>query len=191
MVAPALPTAKITSDEFLATADHDSGYLELIEGEVYAMAGGASIPHQSISTNLMAMLFGLGLHQSGMLFHAPLTVLLDEHNSPEPDIFWLSPANPARIEKNRVAGAPDLIIEILSPSTGFRDRNSKYLAYQRAGVKEYWIVDPACATLEVYTLLDSSYARYGVFTEGGQFTSPALTRDVKLTGIFPETPSDE
>jgi Uma2 family endonuclease len=85
-------------------------------------------------------------------------------------------------------GPPDLIVEILSPSTEARDRKAKYSLYERHGVREYWMVNPDERFIEVYTLADGTYKRAGVFVAGedAEFASPLLGKPVALAGIFTE-----
>ncbi len=68
-----------------------------------------------------------------------------------------------KITKNRVKGTPDLIIEVLSPSTGLKDRNQKYNVYEEYGVKEYWLVDPSNRTIEVLGFENGKYQQRRVF----------------------------
>jgi Uma2 family endonuclease len=89
----------------------------------------------------------------------------------QPDVFVLLNDNLQKITEARVICAPDLAIEISSPSTAIHDRHRKYVAYARAGVKEYWIADPKAHTIEVLFLEDGAYRSAGVFS--GEQTLPS------------------
>ena len=77
----------------------------------------------------------------GLVYPGPIDVELNAHHIYQPDIIFISNSNKSIIHEKRIYGAPDLVIEILSPGTAKYDRNEKFVAYQAAGVKEYWIVD--------------------------------------------------
>jgi Uma2 family endonuclease len=85
----------------------------------------------------------------GKAFIAPVELYLDEHNIHEPDVLYLSPDTRCKVEEKRLRGAPELVIEVLSPRTARYDRQEKYRAYEQHQVSEYWIVDPVHETVEV------------------------------------------
>ena len=85
---------------------------------------------------------------------------------PQPDVMWVAAGSRCVIDKKRLIGPPDLIIEILSPSTEANDRSDKYTLYERHSVREYWIVNPEHRFIEVYTHDGSGFARRGVFIAG-------------------------
>jgi Uma2 family endonuclease len=176
--------ARMSAEEFDAHPEHDGGYIELIEGVVF-MVGGASVEHQRLLRKLF--LYLNDLVKTGEWFSAPLTLELEGNNRPEPDIFWIAPQTAVTFEHARVIGAPTLIIEILSTSTGKQDKTTKYDVYERNGVREYWLADPNMGTIDVYILRDGKYARLGTYGEGDSFESPSLGAAVTLTGIFEPT----
>ncbi|WP_338117916.1 Uma2 family endonuclease [Parageobacillus thermoglucosidasius] len=103
------------------------------------------------------------------VFISPLGILLsaseDDENPDtvvQPDISVF--CHPEQIEEKGAKGAPTLVIEVLSPSTAFKDRNEKFYLYERFGVQEYWIVDPAHQTIEIYGLVNSKFAKRNVLT---------------------------
>ena len=101
----------------------------------------------------------------------------------QPDISVI--CDDEKLSKNGCIGAPDLIVEILSPSTALKDRNHKFNLYQKHGVKEYWLVDPYHQTIEIYYLQDGFYQERKVFGKEDKLTSflyPELSID--LTVIF-------
>jgi Uma2 family endonuclease len=176
-------TPLITADEFALLPDSDgASYVELIEGEVIVEGGAADI-HQMRLLRMMSHF--LPRVKTGTWRIAPLSVRLDDHNVFEPDIFWISPDNTrcTLIDPRTWRGAPDLVIEILSPSTQRRDRDKKFHVYESSGVTEYWLVDPIDDFLEVYRLNDQAkYVRVATAGVGESFESRvlALTIDVDL-----------
>jgi Uma2 family endonuclease len=145
---------------------------EAFDGKVYAMSPAPTPKHQSVLTELMVE-FGAFLRgKQCRVFSSPIDVCLfsDKDTSDEDIKDWVQPdlavvCNPDKIGDKRITGAPDLIVEILSPSTAKVDRVLKYSKYEQAGVREYWIVDPLHETVEVFLLEDSSYIRGGVYTK--------------------------
>lgn len=85
-----------------------------------------------------------------------------------------------KIKDTNIVGAPDLVIEVLSPSTARNDRSIKFNSYEKAGVKEYWIVDPANMFVEVYELKDTSFQQTGIYEQEDSIT----------VGVFPELKID-
>ena len=88
----------------------------------------------------------------------------------QPDVLVLLNTGSAKITESRVVGAPDLAIEVASPSTAIHDKHRKYIAYAHAGVKEYWIVDSKAHTVELLRLENGTYYSMGVFS--GEQTLP-------------------
>ena len=121
----------------------------------------------------------------GTVFLAPLPVRLWPGKIREPDIFFIAREHQDRIGE-RFCGVPDLVIEITSPSTLRTDRVEKFVEYARAGVQEYWIVDPAQRSVEVYILVEGAYVLHGHWKGEGEALSRLLSGfRVSLTGIFP------
>ena len=117
--------------------------------------------HQEILNEINFSIFSfLKKHPIGKIRIAPYGVYLDEKNVFEPDLIFISNENLHKIKRNGLHGTPDLVIEILSPSTAKYDKVQKKNLYERHGVREYWIVDPE--TKEVQ----------GFFLDGDAFNSP-------------------
>lgn len=127
----------------------DGRRYEVIGGEL-VMAPGPGSDHQAISRDLEFLLLRFVRERKlGEVFDAPLDVILDEDNVFQPDLLFVAAANLAIVRKAGVFGAPDLVVEVLSSSTAENDRYHKRDAYERSGVKEYWLVDPENRTIEV------------------------------------------
>jgi Uma2 family endonuclease len=95
--------------------------------------------------------------EDGFLVYSPMDVKLDEGNILQPDILYVCAERKDQIVKACVEGAPDLVVEILSPSTGYYDLRQKKDIYEKYGVKEYIIVDPIEQSVELYALKDGAY----------------------------------
>jgi Uma2 family endonuclease len=117
----------------------------LIDGEHYVTPS-PNTKHQSISANLTAMLWiYLKQHRVGQVFAAPLDVVFSGLDVVEPDILYISHERAGVLTDQHVRGAPDLVVEILSPGTRKTDEITKRKLYERSGVREYWVIDPKCA----------------------------------------------
>lgn len=151
-------------------AGDESERIELIDGVPYMMAP-PSTEHQRILMELSGQLFNFLKGKKCRVFPAPFGVRLfsekgdspeDEGDVLEPDISVVCDRD--KLDAHGCKGAPDFIIEILSPSTQRRDRFDKFSLYQRAGVREYWIVDPDRKNILAMTLEDGSYHAPQVYT---------------------------
>ena len=96
-------------------------------------------------------------NNKGLLVQAPLDVKFDDGNILQPDILYVAEERVAALVKDRIEGAPDLVIEILSPSNAYYDLRTKKDIYEKYGVKEYIIIDPIQQTSELYALKDGAY----------------------------------
>lgn len=122
--------------------------------------------------------------RAGQAFVSLIEVYLDEHNIYEPDVLYLAPDSPCRVEEKRLVGAPDLVVEVLLPSTAKYDRQEKYQAYEQPSVREYWIVDPVHDVMEVWTLDEGQFNRQGAYAGEDSFTSRTLGEMVSVKDIF-------
>jgi Uma2 family endonuclease len=160
---------------------------ELIDGEAYAMAPAPTTRHQRIVQNLAGLLFNCFRGQPCRPFIAPTDVKLSEFDVVQPD--GLVVCDRAKIGEAAIVGAPDLVIEILSPTTEARDRREKRALYERFGVPEYWIVSQS-GFVEVYAL--DEQGRYPAPTLAGldeSFTSPRFPEfSVNVQDLFEDVP---
>src|SRR5258708_14880926 len=170
MAAVVEKSAKRWTYEEYYKLDDDQRY-EIIDGNLL-MAPAPDTSHQNWSRNLFRILDEyVRKHKLGEVFYAPLDVILDAGNVIEPDLVFVSTANAGLIQRRGVFGAPDLLIEIVSPSSVRRDRYDKKELYARFGVKEYWIGDPANRTLEILTLKNGRYELHCLAGEKGKLAS--------------------
>jgi Uma2 family endonuclease len=110
----------------------------------------------------------------GKIYSAPTDVVLDEENTVQPDLVFVAIANLAIIQPRAIFGAPDLLVELISPGSVRRDRIEKKDLYARFGVKEYWIGDPANKSLEILTLKEDRYELHCAAETQGRLTSLVL-----------------
>jgi Uma2 family endonuclease len=133
---------------------------ELMDGELLMVPAPTTL-HQIVSQNIEFLLLQhVRATGCGRILHAPVDVVLGEgkrRDVVQPDIVFISNARAHIVTKPEVAGAPDLVIEILSPGTEDRDRGYKRTLYERMGVREYWIVDPEGRTVEVFRAGQSGF----------------------------------
>jgi Uma2 family endonuclease len=121
----------------------------------------------------------------GVILHAPCDVILSEANVVQPDILFVRKERSGIIGEANLKGAPDLIIEILSPATRSKDLELKRKTYARFGVQEYWIVDPDAETVEVLAWSETGYVTAGSYVKSDCLSSTLLS-DLKLalTEVF-------
>jgi Uma2 family endonuclease len=153
-VKPATPETtaglKLTYDDFVLFPD-DGKRHELIDGEHYVTPS-PNLKHQRVSGALY-LLIGSWLqdHPVGEIFYAPFDVVFSQHDVVEPDLLYVSNARTTQVlTPANVQGAPDLVIEIGSPSTRQRDETIKRRLYERSAVSEYWVVDPDIDVVRIY-----------------------------------------
>ncbi len=150
----------------------------------------APIPlHQYISGELELQLrLYVKRHQSGQVFDAPIDVVFNDENIVQPDILFISRENEKIITEKNIQGAPDLIVEILSPGTAYNDLINKKDLYQKFGVQEYWIVDPLKQWIEIYTVQGQEYTLHQRASGSGSVTSRILEGlTIQLKDIFPKS----
>ena len=156
---------------------------ELIDGEAFCMSPGPGVVHQSLLVELAAELRAYFKGKECRVYAAPFDVMLPEGDEPEdeidtvvqPDLMIV--CDKSKIQRNGIKGAPDVVFEILSPSTARRDLDDKFRLYERAGVKEYVIVDPRNRVIHAHCRDDK-----------GRFSFRKIygADDVLEFGLFPE-----
>ncbi len=157
----------------LLVMPNDGKRREIIDGDLYVTPS-PRFSHQNIVLKLAVALENyLEAHPLGKLAIAPLDVIFGEHDVTEPDIIFVLNEH-RKILQDWVRGAPDLVVEILSPTTSSIDRGPKLRAYAKYGVAEYWIVDPAQRAVEVYGLTPEGYQLARDFSQSEVLSSPML-----------------
>lgn len=149
-----------TYDDYLALPE-DGPRMELLEGRLEVVPG-PDVDHKRCGFRLARLLADfVEKHDLGEVFIAPFDVLLGDHDTPQPDIMFVTKAHAARIVKRGIEGPPDLAIEILSPGSRSRDWVKKQRIYQKYGVLEYWLVDPDARSISVLVLETEGYEPRG------------------------------
>lgn len=167
------PQGKWTYEDWLKLPD-DGWQYEVIDGELF-MTPAPTIQHQRASRNLgWATITFVRKRDLGEVFFAPIDVYLPGQETPvQPDIVFVRREREEIIRERGIEGVPDLIVEVLSPASWWKDRKVKYPLYERAGVPELWIVDPE-GTVEVYVLRGEVYALLGRWEKGETARSGVL-----------------
>ena len=142
-------THKMTYDQYCLLPEDRNQY-ELFDGEL-VMTPSPSREHQKIVLRLARFLAEHVDQQSlGEVYVSPLDAIFDPYTVLQPDILFVSKARLAEVAGERIEGVPDLVVEVLSPSTFYKDLRRKMTVYSQFGVEEYWIVDPETKTIELY-----------------------------------------
>ena len=159
---------------------------QLIEGEL-VMSPAPGFEHFRSSKRVFVRLYRL-IEDAGKgeVIYAPVDLYLDEENVYQPDIMVVLKGSKAKITSKGVYGAPDVVVEVLSPSTAYYDLRVKKKVYERAGVREYWIVDPMERSLEIYTNSEEGFKLTSRVVEKGKVFSKVLDIDLDLEEVFKE-----
>ena len=166
------PKIKFTVNDYM-TAPPDKRF-QLLNGEMVLVPA----PTNRHQTTLRELL--LRVHQFvsrnglGQVWPAPLDVVLSSYDVVQPDLFYVSDERSSIITDANIQGAPDLVVEILSPGTAVYDRGYKRTLYGRSGVREYWLVDLDTSTVEVLTTRDQELVTETTCGRRDTMTSPVL-----------------
>jgi len=149
---------KITYADYLKIDDNNR--YEIFNGEL-CMVPAPSTSHQSISRNLEFLIWNF-VKQKGLgnVFDAPIDIVFDDDEVFQPDIVFIKSENQSIVGKNAIQGVPDLIVEIVSPSSTFYDTVEKKEVYGKYGVKEYWLVFPDEKVIEIFILGKEGYLEF-------------------------------
>ena len=183
MPATTIEKKRYTYEDYLKTPEGER--YELIEGDL-VMTPSPVTKHQRLSRHIaFAIDKFVTDHKLGEIFIAPYDVCLDDENVVQPDILFVSKERAGIVGEKNIQGAPDMVIEILSESTAYRDLVQKKRLYARFGVREYWIVDPGEEFVEIYCLKDNVYALWKSFSKNETLESPMFPDfRIELTTIF-------
>jgi Uma2 family endonuclease len=187
-VRPPTGTAnvKFTYDDFL-NFPNDGKRHEIIDGEHFVTPS-PNAKHQTVSMNLsVALGHFLRRRRIGSVFAAPFDVVFSDLDVVEPDLLYISRERADVLTDQHVRGAPDLVIEIFSPSTRKTDEVIKRNLYQRYGVSEYWVVDPELETIKIYRRVDDAFVRVAELSveHADMLTTPLLPEfSMRLADVF-------
>ena len=173
----------LTYQDYLKTPDDERW--ELLNGEL-TMAASPNTAHQIITGNLFWHLLSFVKEGSvGKVFVSPFDVVLSPNNVVQPDVLFVSTEQQSIITADNVKGAPALVVEVTSPSTAGRDRESKRRIYAAHRVGEYWLVDPDSSTISVMVLQGQAFREVGNYGMEDVLTSPTLPGlALKMRDIF-------
>lgn len=166
------PRIKFTVREYMTTPE-DKRY-QLLDGEMI-LAPSPTTKHQRILVNLVRSLSSILVDRNlGRVWTAPLDVVLSDYDVAQPDLLFVSGERADIVTEANIQGAPDLVVEILSPSTAGYDRGYKQILYGRHGVREYWVVDPDAETVEVLVEGEEGLVPLGSYGNSGELITPLL-----------------
>ncbi len=156
-------------------------YIKLPEGVPYQLVGGQlvkepspTVRHQRLQSWLgTAMILYCREHDAGEVLYAPMDVYLSDTDVYQPDILFISKER-SSIVTDQIHGAPDIVVEILSPSTAYIDLGHKRYIYAESGVREYWIIDPQERSVVVYSNFDGAFQRQCEARAEGEVWSEVL-----------------
>ena len=177
------PRINFTVDDYMTTPD-DKRY-QLLDGELI-LAPAPKDKHQAIVVALLVALHQF-VNQNGLgwVRVSPYDVVLSRTDVIQPDILFVSNARSSVITEANIQGAPDLVVEILSPGTARYDRGYKRTLYSRHGVLEYWLVDPEAETVEVLSQGDSGLTPGATYRGDDALMSPLLAGlSIDLKAVF-------
>ena len=168
------PKPKYTYEDYCELPDDGNRY-EVIDGVLY-MAPAPHPRHQRILFNLAALFapFAIGENALGEAFFAPIDVIFASEDVFQPDLIFISRERLHIITDRGLEAAPDLVVEVLSPSTRFRDLNLKRQRYVHFGVPEYWTIDPETRTILALTLSGGEYLERGTYGVGDELTTSLI-----------------
>jgi Uma2 family endonuclease len=183
----------LTYEDYKALSASTDDRYELIDGEIY-MVPAPTVAHQVVSRNLSVL---LQLHarakSCGLVLYAPVDVVVGagaRRSVVQPDVLFVSNDRMGIVTKAEIVGAPDLVVEILSPGTAERDRSQKKALYSRNRVREYWIVDVELESIEVFALSARGYERPVRYEEGDTLISAVVPGlEVSVAEVFMGQPT--
>ena len=177
MKPAAAPSVKFTYEDFV-NFPNDGKRHEILDGE-RVVTPSPNTKHQVVSMNLTrAFVLYLERHHVGYVFAAPFDVVFSDLDVVEPDLLYVSRERAGILTETHVRGAPDLVVEILSPETRKTDEVTKRKLYDRFDVREYWVLDPELDTIKVYR------REPGVFARAAELSAEA--GDVLTTPLLPD-----
>ncbi|MBA3830772.1 MAG: Uma2 family endonuclease [Chthoniobacterales bacterium] len=182
----ATDTRRLTVEDYRRLPEDDWRY-QLIDGEI-VMSPSPSFFHQTILLNLSDILSPhVRKRNLGKVRFAPLDFYLDDNNVYQPDILFISRARESIIQEDGLHGAPDFVVEVLSPRTARYDFNAKRSGYARSGVGELWLVYPKATRVDVFHLQENAETPVASYSLGQTFQSPLFPDlDICTDEIFAE-----
>lgn len=173
----------ITYEQYAQMPDDGNRY-EIVDGVLELMTPSPSVRHQKILRKISTA-FDNNCKEDGEFYFAPLDVIFTPDNVLQPDFIFILKENLNIITEHGVEGTPDIVGEILSPSTRKKDKADKFETYQRFRVKEYWVIDPETEIMEQFVLTDNGYLLQKVYQEHETVHSSLLNCiNISMAEIF-------
>jgi len=167
-----VPGLRMSYEEFLEWCDEDT-WAEWVDGEVIVLSP-ASKRHQELAGFLTHVLrVYVEAYDLGWVCSAPFLMKLEQGR--EPDVLFVAREHLDRLKENYLDGPADLVIEIVSPDSIERDRGTKFVEYEAAGVREYWLIDPLRERAEFYQLDEEGFYRSVLSDAEGVYRSRVVS----------------
>jgi Uma2 family endonuclease len=188
MAIAIVPTSErievFTYEDYLNLPDNGKRY-EIINGELY-MVPAPTLGHQdTVGEFHLAIGNFLKTNPIGKIYLAPTDIIFSDIDVLQPDIVFISKEKFDILRRENIQGAPDLVVEVLSPGTEKRDRTIKLKAYSKFGVKEYWMANAEKATVEVWHRRGKKLVFHAVLDRAQTLTTPLLPGlEISLEKIF-------
>ncbi len=164
------PRERITYEDYLQLPE-ESRY-EVLEGDLRMVPAPGEVHQRVLSELNQVVRQFIRERQLGRVYFAPMDVVLDVDSVVQPDLLVVMNDRLSIVKPEGVRGAPDLVVEVVSPGTAKRDRGIKRRMYSRYGVQEYWIVDPQEGTVEVSVHADGGLQTWRTFSSSEEVLSP-------------------
>jgi Uma2 family endonuclease len=164
----------LTYEDYARLTPPDSGDYELHNGRIIKMATPVP-PHQKLSMRLSSRIFNhIEAHDLGEVYTAPMDTVFTRHNTFQPDILFLSKDRLHLVGDKKIEGAPDLVVEIMSPSNSPKEMKNKWNVYERTAVREYWIVDLDKQILKQYEKVAGAFVERELLQKNDILASTAI-----------------
>ena len=185
MTVPFVERARVQwTYEDLRLMPDDGQRYEVIDGDLLVTPA-PTTTHQTLSKRIQfALMQQIELRGLGQVFNAPVDLIFSRLRTVQPDLLVVRTERTNFITERGIETAPDLVVEILSPSTEQTDRERKAKLYASEGVREYWIVDAAQRCIEIYGLAESGYDLLGKYGPGTQVSSRVFELELSVDAVF-------
>ena len=174
---------KFTYEDY-RNAPEDKRY-ELHDGDLVVVPAPKEQHQDKVGALFIAIALFVRERMLGRVYIAPFDIVFSNHDVVQPDVIFVSNERLDIITPDNIQGAPDLVIEVLSPSTAHRDRTFKRSLYARHGVGEFWLVDTEARSIEILLLRPDGYEAIATYYAGDVLTSPTLIDfTLKIDDVF-------
>lgn len=177
-----------TYDDYRQLPEDGNRY-EVLEGRLH-MTPAPSSYHQILSRRLQFLFYQLELKGKGQIFDAPIDLLIPGADPAQPDLVYLTSGQAGLVTRRGIEGVPEMVVEILSPSSATRDRTVKLHLYERNGVRRYALLDPSARTLELFWLDGESYRLEASLGPDDELTLPDYGITIEMPFLFKDLPEE-